>query len=239
MGCNKHRHITETRLAMLFNGNAPILFGVDALASTVCIINRLPTTFLEEKSPFELLFHNHWISMSFVPLGVRFVLIYWIILIIKLLLAVFHVSFMGIALNTRGIGVSIWLHLEFIPADMQSLKRTHSLSQDKLHHLISPKFYSQTLRKPLWHCWPNQRPVSHSHQMFPQHHFLWALTCYVSILLTLALPYQIPPTNLWMNHHHLVLLVHHHRQIQTCLQIATRLQHVLKQVYFGLVDLLI
>lgn len=48
----KHRHVTETGLAMLFNASAPAQFWVDA----VFIINRLPTKLLDNRSPYHLLF---------------------------------------------------------------------------------------------------------------------------------------------------------------------------------------
>ncbi|KAJ9566476.1 hypothetical protein OSB04_002442 [Centaurea solstitialis] len=52
----KHRHITETGLAMLFNAHAPASYWVDAFTSATYIINRLPSKLLQNKSPFELLF---------------------------------------------------------------------------------------------------------------------------------------------------------------------------------------
>ncbi|GJW03742.1 retrovirus-related pol polyprotein from transposon TNT 1-94 [Tanacetum coccineum] len=54
----KHRHVTETGLAMLFNSNAPASLWVDAFTSAVYIINCLPTKLLNNKSPFELLFNR-------------------------------------------------------------------------------------------------------------------------------------------------------------------------------------
>ncbi|KAJ9544289.1 hypothetical protein OSB04_023996 [Centaurea solstitialis] len=54
----KHRHVTETGLAMLFNANAPSSLWVDAFSSAVYIVNRLPSKVLQSKSPFELLFNN-------------------------------------------------------------------------------------------------------------------------------------------------------------------------------------
>ncbi|KAJ9552360.1 hypothetical protein OSB04_016405 [Centaurea solstitialis] len=54
----KHRHITETGLAMLFNANAPSSLWVDAFSSAVYIVNRLPSKVMQSKSPFELLFNN-------------------------------------------------------------------------------------------------------------------------------------------------------------------------------------
>ncbi|MFS7942761.1 putative RNA-directed DNA polymerase [Helianthus anomalus] len=52
----KHRHITETGLAIMFNAHAPSKLWVDAFTSATYIINRLPTKILENKSPFEILF---------------------------------------------------------------------------------------------------------------------------------------------------------------------------------------
>ncbi|KAJ0701721.1 putative RNA-directed DNA polymerase [Helianthus annuus] len=54
----KHRHITETGLAMMFNAHAPSTLWFDAFTSATYIINRLPTKLLENKSPFELLFNQ-------------------------------------------------------------------------------------------------------------------------------------------------------------------------------------
>ncbi|KAJ0864428.1 putative RNA-directed DNA polymerase [Helianthus annuus] len=54
----KHRHITETGLAMLFNAHAPAQNWSDAFISATYIINRIPTPLLDNKSPFELLFHQ-------------------------------------------------------------------------------------------------------------------------------------------------------------------------------------
>ncbi|KAJ9552406.1 LOW QUALITY PROTEIN: hypothetical protein OSB04_016451 [Centaurea solstitialis] len=46
----KHRHITETGLAMLFHANAPSAFWLDAFSTAVYTINRLPTRILDGKS---------------------------------------------------------------------------------------------------------------------------------------------------------------------------------------------
>ncbi|GJX90099.1 retrovirus-related pol polyprotein from transposon TNT 1-94 [Tanacetum coccineum] len=54
----KHRHLTETGLAMLFGANAPATFWVHAFSSAAHIINRLPTRLLLHKSPFEVLFNS-------------------------------------------------------------------------------------------------------------------------------------------------------------------------------------
>ncbi|GKB85873.1 retrovirus-related pol polyprotein from transposon RE1 [Tanacetum coccineum] len=54
----KHRHSTETGLALLFNAYAPVTFWVDAFATAAYIINRVPSVVLENKSPYELLFSD-------------------------------------------------------------------------------------------------------------------------------------------------------------------------------------
>lgn len=51
----KHRHIVETGLAMLFNAHIPASYWVDAFTSATFIINRVPSSLLENKSPYELL----------------------------------------------------------------------------------------------------------------------------------------------------------------------------------------
>lgn len=54
----KHRHIVETGLAMMFHGHVPLPYWVDAFSTVVHIINRLPSTLLNNKSPFETLLHQ-------------------------------------------------------------------------------------------------------------------------------------------------------------------------------------
>uniref|UniRef100_A0A2N9HM89 Integrase catalytic domain-containing protein n=1 Tax=Fagus sylvatica TaxID=28930 RepID=A0A2N9HM89_FAGSY len=67
----KHRHVTETGLALLFHSHTSPRFWVDAFSTAAYIINRLPTSLLGGKSPFELLygsspnyaaFHPSWLS---------------------------------------------------------------------------------------------------------------------------------------------------------------------------------
>ena len=43
---------------MLFNASAPASLWVDAFSFAVYIINRLPSSVLDNKSPFELLYHT-------------------------------------------------------------------------------------------------------------------------------------------------------------------------------------
>ena len=52
----KHRHITETGLAMMFHSNVPATLWTHAFSSAAYIINRVPTKLLDNKSPYELLF---------------------------------------------------------------------------------------------------------------------------------------------------------------------------------------
>lgn len=54
----KHRHVTETGLPMMFKAHAPATLRVDAFSFATYIINRLPSKFLDYKSPFELLYHS-------------------------------------------------------------------------------------------------------------------------------------------------------------------------------------
>ncbi|KAJ9558897.1 hypothetical protein OSB04_013511 [Centaurea solstitialis] len=67
----KHRHITETGLAMLFNAHAPAKYWVDAFSAAVYTINRLPTPLLLNKSPFEMLFSTPPNYENFRPFGCR------------------------------------------------------------------------------------------------------------------------------------------------------------------------
>lgn len=49
----KHRHIIEMGMSMLFPTHAPAHFWFDAFATVTYIINRLPSTILNNKLPFE------------------------------------------------------------------------------------------------------------------------------------------------------------------------------------------
>lgn len=53
----KHRHLTETGLAMLFNASAHASYWVDSFSTAAYIINRIPSKLLDNKSPYELLYH--------------------------------------------------------------------------------------------------------------------------------------------------------------------------------------
>ncbi|KAF7809814.1 Retrovirus-related Pol polyprotein from transposon TNT 1-94 [Senna tora] len=52
----KHRHITETGLALLAHASMPLKYWDEAFRTSVYIINRLPTTTLKNPSPLEVLF---------------------------------------------------------------------------------------------------------------------------------------------------------------------------------------
>lgn len=65
----KHRHITETGLAMLFHSRVPVSYWVDAFSTEVYTINRLPSKLLGDKSTFELLFGVSPNYENFHPFG--------------------------------------------------------------------------------------------------------------------------------------------------------------------------
>jgi hypothetical protein len=54
----KHCHIVETGLALLYHANLPLRFWDDAFQTACYLINRLPTTILKNKTPFETLFNS-------------------------------------------------------------------------------------------------------------------------------------------------------------------------------------
>lgn len=54
----KRRHIVETCLPLLLHAKVPHCLRVDAFAMTVFLINRKPTPILQNKSPFQMLFHT-------------------------------------------------------------------------------------------------------------------------------------------------------------------------------------
>jgi len=52
---HKHQHILAVARALLFQANLPKFFWAHAVSHAIHIINRLPTPFLSNKSPFHLL----------------------------------------------------------------------------------------------------------------------------------------------------------------------------------------
>lgn len=54
----KHRHIIETGLAMMFNSHIPATLWTHAFSSAAYNINQVPAKILDNKSPYELLFHT-------------------------------------------------------------------------------------------------------------------------------------------------------------------------------------
>lgn len=67
----KHRHVTETGLALLFHSHTSPRFWVDAFSTAAYIINHLPTPLLGDKSPFELLYGSSPNYENFHPFGCR------------------------------------------------------------------------------------------------------------------------------------------------------------------------
>lgn len=55
----KHRHLVETTIALLHQSSLPLQYWFDALATAVFLINRLPSSVLEHKSPFEVFVSLH------------------------------------------------------------------------------------------------------------------------------------------------------------------------------------
>lgn len=53
-----HWHIVETGLILLAQSGMPFTYWIEAFATAVHLINRLPTPILNHKSPFEALYHT-------------------------------------------------------------------------------------------------------------------------------------------------------------------------------------
>ncbi|GMP23812.1 hypothetical protein CsSME_00001282 [Camellia sinensis var. sinensis] len=54
----KHRHITETAIALLHHSSIPIKYWFDAISAATYLINRMPKSKAPHSSPYELLFHK-------------------------------------------------------------------------------------------------------------------------------------------------------------------------------------
>ncbi|RVW98311.1 Retrovirus-related Pol polyprotein from transposon RE1 [Vitis vinifera] len=67
----KHRHVTETGLALLFHSHVPPRYWVDAFSTATYIINRLLLPVLGGLSPFEVLFGKSPNYENFHPFGCR------------------------------------------------------------------------------------------------------------------------------------------------------------------------
>ncbi|GAU40777.1 hypothetical protein TSUD_26570 [Trifolium subterraneum] len=59
----KHQHILGIARALLFQANLPKIFWSHAVGHAIHIINRLPSPFLKQKSPYQVL-HNHLPDIS-------------------------------------------------------------------------------------------------------------------------------------------------------------------------------
>lgn len=65
----KHRQIVESGLAMLASAKMPLIFWWEAFQTATYCINRLPSSPLKHKSPFETLFKKKPYYNSFHPFG--------------------------------------------------------------------------------------------------------------------------------------------------------------------------
>ena len=56
MSTHQHRHLLQVARALIFQANMPVRFWDHAILMATHIINRLPTSVLQWKSPYELLY---------------------------------------------------------------------------------------------------------------------------------------------------------------------------------------
>lgn len=54
----KHHHLVNFGLILLTHSHMPLKYWVEAFKTSIYLINRLPTRVLEQKSPYEKLFHT-------------------------------------------------------------------------------------------------------------------------------------------------------------------------------------
>ena len=54
----KHRHLVETGLSLLAQASLPLKYWDEAFSTAVYLINRMPTAVLNNRSPFEVLYHS-------------------------------------------------------------------------------------------------------------------------------------------------------------------------------------
>lgn len=54
----KHKHIIETAITLLHHSSVPINFWFDAIATATFLINRMSSSVLHHKTPFEMSFHT-------------------------------------------------------------------------------------------------------------------------------------------------------------------------------------